>query len=201
MSSAFEEMLQLVRDYQRDQCQAAYAQARVTATQLLQTAHRTARQRMHARIQELRSNLARQRARAAAELATVERSHRSRCDAALIEGGWGPLLRAMQRRWQDPAARLQWVEHLAARARTLLPAGDWQVFHPRDWPVSEQQRFAGLCHPHASIRQFVAQDEITAGLRLCADGACLDGTLAGLLADRAAVESRLLAELAKSVSA
>jgi hypothetical protein len=148
---------------------------------------------MRRHVRELQQFRERERTRARAEYATAERQvHRHR-DQALLAQAWPQLADALRRRWADGAARQQWAVAVFARAHQVLRPGSWRVLHPRDWPVAEQRRAAGGDSAHI---QFVVDPAVMAGLRVCADGACVDGTLEALLDDRAAVEARLLTLLA-----
>ena len=78
----------------------------------------------------------------------------------------------------------------------MLPRTAWQVAHPAGWNGGEKRALgeriaAATGHPPA----FVPDGRIAAGLRVSAGGIVVDGTQAGLLADRAAVGARLLGVL------
>lgn len=189
MNDTVRAMLQMVEDYERAQCQARMARAREEAAQHLHEAHRSARARMRRHVQELKQFRERERTRARAEYSTAERQVHSHRDQSLLMQAWPQLAEALRRRWNDVGARRQWAAVVFGRARQVLKPGPWRVLHPREWPVAEQQQAAG---GDVGRMQFVVDPVVTAGLRICADGACVDGTLEALLDDRAAVEARLL---------
>lgn len=193
MNDTVRAMLQMVEDYERSQCEALLARARDEAAQYLREAHRSARARMRRNMQELKQFRERERTRALAEYATAERQvHRHR-DQSLLARAWPELAEALRRRWAEAGARQKWAGAVFDRARQVLRPGPWRVLHPRDWPVAERRRLTG---DDAGRVEFVADATLTAGLRVCADGACVDGTLEALLGDRATVEARLLTLLA-----
>jgi vacuolar-type H+-ATPase subunit E/Vma4 len=196
MSAAVEEMLQLVESHERARCRDAAERAQKETKQIVTEAHRTARARMHETTRELRELGRRRLALAHAELETARRGYERRCDLALIEQGWELLRERLRGRWQDAASRAQWVEGLATQALAALPRGEWTVVHPPGWPAAEQKQLVQrLAQASIKAPQFKAEPAVSAGLRLCVQGACLDGTLEGLLADRAAVQAMMLAEL------
>ena len=78
-----------------------------------------------------------------------------------------------------------------------LPAGAWTLRHPPGWPPAEQQAVREeLGRELGAEPQCRGDAGIEAGLIIDSGGACLDGSLQGLLADRQRLEARLLALLA-----
>jgi vacuolar-type H+-ATPase subunit E/Vma4 len=196
MADALHDMLALVSTHAAAQRTAILERAQQEAVQIVTAAHREARTRMHDMVAEIREAMTRELRQAQAALDTARRQQRAHCDAALIEGAWRELPEVLAALWRDPAARQAWVEKLMIEAHQALPRGRWEIQHPRDWPVAEQQPLARALQSDLSVSvEFVSDPGIRAGLRLCAQGACLDGTIDGLLLDQRAVEGRLLALL------
>lgn len=194
--AALKEMLELVGRHGRQRCDEITTRARQEAQTILHAAHRAVRERTHRQLQELRHHRDRETARAQAELATARRGHQQRCDRILVESGGALLHAALRARWQDAGARRRWVEGLLNQARALLPRGPWRIAHPGDWPATERAALAELLTRELGAAPELGADRnVTGGLRLCAGGACLDGTIEALLADRRAVEAMLLAEI------
>ncbi len=86
---------------------------------------------------------------------------------------------------------------MAAAARARCGSGDWRIVHPPDWPADEQQVAGATCcrqtaAPRRASRPIPAS---RAGLKIVAGGNVIDGTLDGLLAERADFEARLLRRL------
>jgi vacuolar-type H+-ATPase subunit H len=189
-------LLGLVSEHQVAECQRLISDARVQAAQITRAAHRQARSRMHDAIAEERQRAAREISAAQAHVATLRRQHRQRFTVALLDEGWALLVAELQKRWTDPTARAQWVAGLVREAHSRLPAGPQRVVHPADWPHEEQESLAQqLGGAPGHVPQFVEEGAIRAGLRLSADGACVDGTVDGLLADKSAIQGELLALL------
>ena len=80
-----------------------------------------------------------------------------------------------------------------------MPAGPWRIVHAPDWPAAEQQALAlALAATSGTLPLFEPDATIGDGLKVVADGNVIDGTLGGLLADRAEFEARLLRRLESS---
>ena len=197
MSQALDEMLKLVADASRRDCEAVAASAERDARELIGAAHRAARRRMHDSVLEIRQIMRRELNQAQAALETARRQHQQRCDFRLLEASWSLLGDALVRRWQDAPARQAWIASLVHQARHALPVGNWQVHHPVDWPTNERERLAADLSAVGVTPQWIVDPRARAGLRLCAQGACLDGTAEGILADRAAIQAQLLAKLSE----
>jgi hypothetical protein len=130
---------------------------------------------------------------ARANLQTRRRLALQQRAAALLAAAATRLPGELVRRWHAPALRRAWVAAIVASARDLLPRSAWQVAHPPDWPASEREAvFAELAGALGVAPTFVASDGLRAGLKISADGNVVDGTLDGLLADRAEIGGRLL---------
>lgn len=193
---ALREMLKLLEEHELFHCKERITRAQHEARVIVREAHRSARSRMHRNIAELRRRTEREIALAEAELNTAVRRHRQRREQALIAAGWEPLTAALARRWRNPAARSRWTASLVERALATLPRGPWRVAHPPGWPEAERKGLiAALQEKLGDAPALVGDETVTAGLRLCAQGTCLDGTLEGMLADRTAIEAMLLAAL------
>jgi hypothetical protein len=88
------------------------------------------------------------------------------------------------------------VDEIVATARDSLPQGAWSIHHPADWPPGERDALLDRLEVSLGARpRALADAGLSAGLRVCVDATCLDGSLEGMLAERTAIESRLLAEL------
>lgn len=197
MSQALSEMLKLVADASRKECEAITAAAEREGRELIAAAHRAARRRMHDNILEIRQIMRRELNQAQAALETARRQHQQRCDFRLLEASW-PLLRdALAQRWRESDARREWVQSMVRQAQRALPPGAWRVHHPADWPTAERERVASQLSQAGVSVEFVVDPSASAGLRLCAAGACLDGTAEGILTDHAAIQARLLAKLSE----
>jgi len=187
-------LLGVVDEYRDRECRMVVERAQYEADALARRAHREARQRVHQIVVAERQRATAAIRAAQAELQTARRHYRRRRDLALLDLAWPRLEAALRRRWEESEPRRQWVDDLVGAAIRRLPAGPWTLSHPPSWPATERdavaaQVTAGGGEPPALI----ADEEIGAGLVIISGTTTLDGSIAGLLADRSAVAARLLA--------
>ena len=195
-------LLVLVEADRKEKCDAILADAQGRRAAILQQAHADARKRMREAFAEERLRRDARTAAARANLQTRRRLADQRRAAALLAAGWTRLPDELLRRWQMPDARRAWIAVVVAEARKSLPGASWRVAHAPGWPVAEWP--AG--HPEfaeapAGTSVFDADSRIRAGLKISASGCIVDGTLDGLLSDRADIGSRLLQLLDEEASA
>jgi hypothetical protein len=187
-------VLDVLRAERDRRCREIRHAAAGRAEQLLADSRRRMRERVHRAVVEERQRRetslldARHRIETARRKA-VQALYRDFLQEAL------PLLHAeLERRWRDAAARRDWCAMVIGEASDRLPDVRWTLEHPADWTPDDAQRlaqdFADRGLPQPGFREDAA---ITAGLRIRLATACLDATLEGLLANRPAVEARLLA--------
>lgn len=188
-------LLELVAADRERQCRQVLDAARARAAAQRAQARAAALARLRAAFAEQRRLRDEHVAAAHARLATQQRLHEQQRTAALLQAAWQQLPQALLARWHAPAARAQWVAHVLASAREHLAAGAWRVLHAPDWPAAERTAAAQGLAPGTA---FAANAAISAGLKVVAGGNVIDGTLAGLLADRADIEATLLRQLEPS---
>jgi len=186
-------LLDLVEADRARRCEAILGEARGRAAALLRQAHADARQRMREAFHEERARRVERVAAARANLQTRQRLGEQQRAAAFLAAGWQRLHEELLRRWRDPAARRAWVAHVSADARRLLPHAEWRITHAPGWPADERDEFAAeLARALGTAPTFTADAAVGAGVRIAAMGNVIDGTLPGLLADRAEIGARLL---------
>lgn len=172
--------------------------ARAQAAALVADAHAAARARMRAAFAEERDLVATRIAAARANLETRRRIARQQRAAALLAAAWEKLPAMLLTRWRDADARRAWAASVAEDARRVLPRTAWTITHASGWPEAERAAFAGGLAANGIVASFVEDPAVRAGLRIAADHNVVDGTQAGLLADRAEIGARLLALLGDS---
>jgi hypothetical protein len=188
------QLLQVVVRHRDERCNELLGQARREAAQVIRQAHAEARARMHQSVQGIRDERRSRLAAAEAKLQTRRRRRREGADLWLLAAAWQPLRKALQARWVQETSRRQWIDFLVQQACTLLVATDWQIEHPLDWSMQERAALeARLGSQLGRQPEFIPREQISAGLRICANGTCVDGTLEGLLRDQIRIESLLLA--------
>jgi hypothetical protein len=191
-------LLDLVEADRARQCAQIVGDENARAAALRAQAHHEARVRMRQAFEEQRRRRQSGIAAAQARLATQRRLHAQQRHTALLDLAWQQLPRELHARWQHGEARAAWVEHVLAAARERMPQGPWRIVHAPDWPAAEQQALAAAHSGADPAPAFEADAGIAAGLKVVAQGNVIDGTLEGLLADRAELDARLLRQLEAS---
>lgn len=187
-------LLDLVQAHSAARCAQILAPARKEVSAIRRAALAGARQRVRTAIAEARQRLQAEVAAAEARLATELRLQSQARAKAQLALAWRALEQACQARWSDPAARRGWLDAHLARALATLPTDPpWEVTLPPDTDagtvaaVERQLRAKGLAAARVRL-----DPQVRAGLRVRAGFNSLDATVAGLLADRRAIEGRLL---------
>jgi hypothetical protein len=189
-------LLDLVEGDRRAQCDAILAAARTSAATLLGEAHAEARARIRDAFTEERRRAHDRVAAAHAKLQTRRRLHEQQRTAALLELGWRRLPDALRARWRDDDLRRAWVNAVVIAALRALPRAAWHIAHEPGWPAAERQALESRIALNLGVVPiFFADPGIDAGVRIAAGGNVVDGTLAGLIADRVEVGARLLRNL------
>lgn len=186
-------LLELIEADRARQSQDILAAAREQAAALHARSHAEARARLRQVFAEQRRQLADGVAAARARLATQRRLHAQQRSAVLLQLAWERLPGELRALWERPDTRAAWIGRVMATAHTHMPGGNWHIVHAPDWPMEEQLTLAGeLPAGLAVVLQFEPDARIVAGVRVVAGGNVIDGTVDGLLGDRAALEARLL---------
>jgi hypothetical protein len=187
-------LLELIEADCARQCAQILGDAHARAVALRTQAHADARARMRQAFAEQRLRRRELIAAAQARLATHRRLHEQQRTSALLRLAWEQLPGELLALWQQPAARAAWVAHVLAAARAHMPSGSWRIVHAPDWPAGERHVLVQAA-ASGEAPAFEADAAIRAGLKIVADGNVIDGTLAGLLADRAEFDARLLRQM------
>jgi hypothetical protein len=188
-----EALLALVEEDRRAKCGAVVEEANERARALLAQAHADARAQVRAAFAEERARAATAVAAARARLATRRRLYEQQRAAALLATGLARLPGVLRDAWRDEALRATWVDAVVASALAALPRTTWRIAHPPAWPAAEQHAVAARLAPAlADAPSFAGDATIDAGVRIAAGGNAIDGTLAGIVADRATIGARLL---------
>ena len=189
-------LLALVEADRARKCDAIDAEARSRADAIVRDAHVAGRARMRTAFAEERDRMEARIAAARANLETRRRAAANSFAAAQIAAGADRLPAALDARWIDASARRPWVDDAVRQARALLPRGAWRIVHAPGWPQDERDALAAdLARTPGTPPTFVEDATVGAGLKLAAGGNVVDGTRAGLVADRAEIGALLLATL------
>lgn len=192
-------LLELVETDRARRCAQILGDANNRAAALQAQAQANARARIRQTF-EVQRLLRRERIAAAqARLATQRRLHEQQRTASLLRLAWDQLPGELLGLWNEPVSRAAWVANVLASARARMSRGPWRIVHAPDWSVVEQQALAQTVLAQSGTAPvFEVDASITAGLKVAADGNVIDGTLGGLLADRAEFEAQLLRQLESS---
>ena len=186
-------LLALVEEFRSRRCAELLDPARRQARALLQSARAEGRQRVHTTIGEARQRLAGEVGAAQARLATERRLVEQRRAVLVLQQAWAALREALRARWRDGDARRQWIDAHLARALRVLPRERWQVEFAADWPAAERESLATrIAAAGVADASWQPCGDIDGGVRIRAGNNVVDATIDGLLADRAALEGRLL---------
>ena len=191
-----EALLELIHRSASDHADTVLSQAREQARERIRAAFREARQRVARAIAGERLRASGLLANHEAQLETHDRQRYQDAVQHLLTRARHRLGPALMARWARADGRQQWLEQLLDQAGRRLPRGTWTLEHPADWDPVEVRRWRDRIEAatgHAPAAR--ACSELRAGVRILAGGACLDGTLDGLLADEGKVRARLLARL------
>lgn len=192
-------LLELVERDRSTQCAAILEEARARAATLVAAARIESHARMREAFAEQRRRAHDCVAAARAKLGTRRRLHDQQRAAVLLDLGWQRLPEALRARWRDEAMRHAWIDAVVAAALRVLPQGSWRIAHDPAWPHDEQQAVGNrIASELGAAPSFVADARIVAGLRIAAGGNVIDGTLEGLLADRAEVGAKLMRQIENS---
>ena len=189
-------LLAVVEQRRSERCKKVLDEAHEQAQQLIKQAYRDERQRVHQKLDEIRQKRRQQMVSLVAQRQTRKRQRRQQADEELLTTTWLDLREALLNRWRDAVMRRRWVEDLVNQADSVLVDKHWLIEHPFEWPAQERSALQlRLQKQLAHTPHFEVKSSITAGLRICAGGACVDGSVDGLLRERLAIEAALLARI------
>ncbi|MGD8977492.1 MAG: hypothetical protein PVG91_07785 [Gammaproteobacteria bacterium] len=162
------------------------------ARTLLAGARHKARQRVRQAVAEERQLIAHTLDKTRAALASRQRRRQQAVDVERLERGRALLGEALRIRWENPETRAEWVQAVMQDARSILQEGNWHIQYPEgideDW-------ITGLIGNPPGNNTIRAVPDIKGGLRIQRGAACLEMTIAGLMARADDLSSELLAEI------
>lgn len=195
-------MIDELREHANARCKEIQDAAQREAQGLVRDAWRTARGRLRQAVQAERDRRTYALAKASAQLDTTARERAQARVSVLLTESRNVMVEELQRLWRDERTRRAWCDNLIAQGIDSLGRGGWVVEHPADMAPQEIVVPANDAEGRSGNEPILrARDDIAAGLRIRTPGACLDGTIEGLLADRGNIEGRLLAEVGRSCAA
>ena len=188
-------LMQLLDQSRDAQCQEARERAGLQAAEVRRAARKQARERVSRAAHEERERLDREVRRVEAELETEQRKRARRRDMELIAAGRDMLREALAARWGNRAGRAAWAEIGVLEAAEVLLGRDWTLEHPADWADEERDAALALARERCGAQVTAkAVAPLDAGLRIRSEGALVDLSIPGLLANVRTIEGELLAE-------
>jgi hypothetical protein len=176
-------------------------EAGTQAADIVRRTRAEARTRVHQAVVDTRRDDEMALARRRAALDTQARRSRQTTLRELLDRAWQALPAALQSRWLDAAARERWCDAACVSAsRSLRHLDRLQVEIDPRW-LAEVGPLVRSRLEGASKVDLMATDGLGAGLRIRAGDACIDATVAGLLAARERIASELLAEFERQAAA
>ena len=175
-------------------------QAKSGARELLGQARRKARERVAEAVAEQRNHWERSLRKADAALASRIRRKQQVLDRVQLGAGREQLVRALDGRWGDPAARSAWARAALDEAGRMLPPGSWQFEYPQTLDAGEASAYLESIELPATVSAVPVED-LEAGFRLRCNEACLDASVPGLTRQWDQIGARLLAEIQRQVEA
>lgn len=177
-------------------CAEIIAHAEAEAAALLATARAAARRQLRDAVRAEQAQWRRQLAAAEARRQAARRGQRQRLAGLALTAAWAQLEPALVAHWGDPARRRRWLDQAIGQAARYLPAAAWCLHCPADLPADERAWLESEALARGARAVCCASAPgIVAGIAVTTDDACLDASIAGLLAERPAVEGRLLHHL------
>lgn len=187
-------LIDVVDRYEAEHCAALVNPARAESHALLRSALSEARRRVATAIAEERARFRSEVGAAEAALATERRLVAQHRAVQLLEQAWRELHTLIVRQWQDLAIRARWTDHHLQRALELLgtDGARWRIRFEPAWTAAEREAPRKLLEARRITVEFASAPDLTAGFVVECGHNVLDASLAGLLADRDAIEGRLL---------
>lgn len=192
-------LLDTVRRHAEEEGRAIDERAAQEARAIVARAHQDARAKVHAAIVLERENGARALEKVRARIETTKRQKFQDAEAAFLDLCGPHLEQALAARWADADQRRAWLAAALRRALEHLHPGRWHIEGPAGWAVEELAPFIPSIAEVSGAEPLVTTSPgLGAGLRIAANGAVVDASPAGVLADRGEIAALLLAELFES---
>ncbi|KPJ82474.1 MAG: hypothetical protein AMJ58_01010 [Gammaproteobacteria bacterium SG8_30] len=206
MSDVLELQVHSLLSRMQAECDQACTRLREEATErssrLVQEARHRARMRVKEAVAEKRLRVREHCRRVQAEVDAKQRDRRFVELTEQLARGLQLLPDVLAERWQVDEARAAWCRQVLEDAAAALGGGRWRIdLAPGTSPAERETLAHDAARLAGEAAEIFEDGGAQAGLRISRDGACYDGTVDGLLADRMRVQAALLAELGDEESA
>lgn len=189
-------LLETVRRHRDEQCNVINEDAQAQARAIVARAHQDARTKVHGAIVEERRSREDAIEKQHARVETAKRHDRQDNENAFLDTVWQQLMANLHSRWEDESARRAWLNATVERALAHLHPGPWQIDHPMAWQSAELDSLIDqIIKFSGEAPSFVPVPDLEVGIRVTANGATIDGSLVGVIANRGEISAMLLAQL------
>jgi vacuolar-type H+-ATPase subunit H len=190
-------LLARIHETREHGCRQLRESAGAEARQLVAEARQRARQRVKDAVVEKRRRVEEHCRRVRVGLEARRRDELFAELGERLAAGLATLPTALEERWADAAKRRTWCHCVLEGAARVLRAGKWTLLVAPGPGAAELREMAATAGELAGEAvEIEVREDLAAGLVVAHDGARYDGTIAGLVSDRNAVQSALLAEMA-----
>jgi vacuolar-type H+-ATPase subunit H len=194
LNAQVDALLQRVTRERDHRCNLVRSTTDSQAREIIRAARTEARSRVHDAVAQQRVRIAEAVRQAEARLELEARERAQEETRSLLTHMWAEISGVLSARWRDPAHRREWLQAAVMQALRLLDTSFWRIDYPTQLAAAERSDVESLAPKRTGRRiEWIADGAIQAGIRVHSEGVCLDATIAGLLADRAAVEAGFLA--------
>ncbi|MDH5640287.1 MAG: hypothetical protein OEY28_03260 [Nitrospira sp.] len=194
LNAQVQRLLDVVTHYENQQREHLLRQAREQARDIVRKAFADSRHQLVEENARNRARVQQARAREQARQQTALKQRQHARDREFLQRAWEQLKQTLLQRWQTPEARSAWIGQVLNYAARALPTSQWHIELAAGYSEADLQQIARQVQA-VTAQEPVLQDSQTAGagLSVATMDALVDGTIDGLLRDRADIEARLLA--------
>jgi hypothetical protein len=193
--SAAEALLQKVTEDRDRRCATVRAAAESQAGQIVHASRAAALRSVRSAVTQERARLEFGLRQATARADIEVRRQEQQTSRKLLGQMWSALGEVLTRRWGEAALQRAWIEAAMGEAGRLLTGRAWTIESGAQWTPPQREALLELARAHGARSVECAADAaMPAGLRIRAERVCIDATVPGLLAQRAAIEATFLAE-------
>jgi hypothetical protein len=195
LDAQIQAMLERVDQHRERRTGEIRAKADAQKLEIVRGARTEARESLHRAVARERARMA-QGLRQAEARAELESRRRAQLETrTLLTHMWEDIAAVLELRWRSAAQRGDWIAAAVGEAAQLLARQSWRIEHAAGVSAEDRRRGeSGALAGGARAIEWQLDTQLTAGLRVQAPGACLDATVAGLLARREEVEAAFLSE-------
>lgn len=188
-------LMELLEQSRSAHCSEVLEQAELQAADIRRRARRIARERVSKAAHEERARLEHEVRMVEAEIETEQRKQARKRDMALIAAGIEKLQQTLASNWEVRAEREKWAESAVLEAAAVLLGREWTLEYPAGWAKEEREHALAFAREHCGAKIKAEQaDSLAAGLRIRSEGALVDMSVPGLMANERTIEGELLAE-------